>query len=67
MNYSIFRKADLSDEKDRLVAFIDAGYGKTSFYITKVKKNSAEIIYENHNSHLGIRNLDLKTLYFYVE
>ena len=33
MNYGIFRKADLSPDTPRLVAFVDPGYSKTSFYI----------------------------------
>lgn len=33
MNYGIFRKSDLSVDTPRLVAFIDPGYGKTSFYL----------------------------------
>lgn len=33
MNYGIFRKADLSIDNARLVAFVDPGYAKTSFYL----------------------------------
>jgi heat shock protein 4 len=58
MNYGIFRKGDLNADTPRLVAFIDPGYGKTSFYLGQIKKNSAEIIFEKSNSNLGIRNLD---------
>jgi hypothetical protein len=58
MNYGIFRKADLSADTPRLVAFVDPGYSKTSFYLGQIKKNSAEIIFEKSHPNLGIRNLD---------
>ena len=66
MNYGIFRKSDLSDSKPRLVAFVDFGYSKTSVFLAEIKKNSAKILHEKNNKNLGIRNLDLNTLQFYI-
>lgn len=62
MNYGIFRKADLSDTKARLVAFVDFGYSKTSVFVAEIKKNSAKIVLEKNNWNLGIRNMDQITL-----
>ena len=66
MNYGIFRKADLSDTKSRLVAFVDFGYSKTSVFVAEIKKNSAKIVLEKNNRNLGIRNMDKITLEYYI-
>ncbi len=67
MNYGIFRKADLHVEQSRLVAFVDIGYSKTSFFIAAVKKNGAEILYEKIEWNLGVRNFDQNMIDFYIE
>ena len=67
MNYGIFRKADLHVEQSRLVAFVDIGYSKTSFFIAAVKKNGAEILYEKIERNLGVRNFDQNMIDFYIE
>jgi molecular chaperone DnaK (HSP70) len=33
MNYGIFRKSDLHVDNARLVAFVDVGYSKTTFFL----------------------------------
>lgn len=58
MNYGIFRKADLHADNARIVGFADVGYSKTSFTLTAVKKNGAEILYEKYDRNLGVKNLD---------
>ncbi len=65
MNYALFRKSDLDEEKERLVGFIDVGYAKTSFFIAKIWKNHAEIIYEINERNLGVRDLDLNLYDYY--
>ena len=67
MNYGIFRKGELSDDTPKLVAFVDPGYSKTSFFLGLIKKNSAEIIFEKTHSNLGVRNLDQALLKFYMD
>lgn len=49
MNYGIFRKSDLTDEKPRLVAFVDFGQSKTSLFLANIWKNKAEILYEKNH------------------
>lgn len=66
MNYGIFRKADLVDDKPRLVAFVDYGFSKTSVFLAQIWKNKAEIVYEKNNRNLGVRNLDWNLLQRYV-
>lgn len=58
MNYGIFRKSDLIDEKPRLVAFVDFGHSKTSVFVANIWKNKAEILYEKNEKNLGVRDLD---------
>lgn len=67
LNYGIYRKADLSVDNARLVAFVDPGYSKTTFCVGQIKKNSSEIIYEKTHSNLGVRNLDQFLLNFYIQ
>ena len=62
MNYGIFRKSDLVDEKPRLVAFVDFGFSKTSVFLAHIWKNKAEILYEKNDRNLGVRNLDWNCL-----
>lgn len=66
IDYGIFRKADLHMETPRLVAFVDIGYSKSSFYVAAVKKNGADILYEKCEKNLGIRNLDQNMINKYV-
>ena len=57
-NYGIFRRSDIKDSK-RLVLFLDFGHSKTSFYIAEFTNQKANVLYENHNRHLGARDIDL--------
>ena len=58
MNYGIFRKGHLTDEKPRIVAFVDVGFSKSSVFFAKISKSKAEIIYERNHRNLGVRDLD---------
>jgi molecular chaperone DnaK (HSP70) len=57
-NYGIFRRSDIKDTK-RLVLFTDFGHCKTSVYIAEFTNQKANVLYENHNRHLGARDIDL--------
>jgi heat shock protein 4 len=57
-SYGIYRKADIKDTK-RTVMFVDFGHSKTSVYFGEFAKDKATILYENHNRHLGARDIDL--------
>jgi heat shock protein 4 len=57
-NYGIFRRSDIKDTK-RIVGFLDFGHSKTSFYIAEFTNQKATVLYENHDRHLGARDIDL--------
>ena len=57
-NYGIYRRGDIKDTK-RIVLFVDVGHSKTSVYLSEFTKDKAVVLYENHNRHLGARDLDL--------
>lgn len=57
-NYGIFRRSDIKDTK-RIVLFVDFGHAKTSLYIAEFTNEKANVLYENHNRHLGARDIDL--------
>lgn len=65
-NYGIFRRSDIKDTK-RLVLFVDLGHSKTSVYISEFTNQKANVIYENHNRHLGARDIDLVVYDVYQE
>jgi molecular chaperone DnaK (HSP70) len=67
MNYGIFRKSDLSIDKPRTVAFVDVGHSKTSVYIANIWSDRADIVIEEANPNLGVRNIDLSLLFFYLQ
>lgn len=57
-SYGIYRKSDIKDTK-RVVMFVDFGHSKTSVYFAEFTKDKAAVLYENHNRHLGARDIDL--------
>lgn len=57
-SYGIYRRSDLKDQK-RLVMFVDFGHSKTSVYFAEFTNQKATVVYENHNRHLGARDIDL--------
>ena len=67
MNYGIFRKADLSIDKPRTVAFVDFGHSKTAVYVANIWNDRAEVLFEETHPHLGVRNIDLALLLFYTQ
>ena len=67
MNYGIFRKKDLSDDKPRIVGFVDMGHAKTSVFFAKIWKNKAQILFEKNLINVGTRNFDLKMLELYLK
>lgn len=67
MNYGIFRKKDLNDDKPRLVGFVDVGDSKTSVFFAKIWKNKAEILYEKNLLTVGTRNFDMNMMNLYLD
>ena len=67
MNYGIFRKRDLSEDKHRIVGFVDMGHAKTSVFFAKIWKNKAQILFEKNLINVGTRNFDLNMLELYLK
>ena len=67
MNYGIFRKKDLNDDKPRIVGFVDVGHAKTSVFFAKIWKNKAQILFEKNLINVGTRNFDLNMLELYLK
>lgn len=57
-SYGIYRKGEMKDTK-RTVMFVDFGHSKTSVYFAEFTKDKGTVLYENHNRHLGARDIDL--------
>jgi heat shock protein 4 len=57
-SYGIYRRSDIKDTK-RNVMFVDFGHSKTSVYFAEFTNQKATVLYENHNRHLGARDIDL--------
>lgn len=57
-SYGIYRRSELKDQK-RLVMIVDFGHSKTSVYFAEFTNQKATVVYENHNRHLGARDIDL--------
>lgn len=61
-NYGFFRKNDLDEKKERVVAFVDMGHSKTTVSIAAFKKGECKIICHNSDRNMGGRNLDYQVM-----
>ena len=61
-NYGFFRKADLSKDNERIVAFVDMGHSKTTVTIAGFKQQEARIIIHQSDRNLGGRDLDYQIM-----
>ena len=61
-NYGFFRKADLSKDVERIVAFVDMGHSKTTVTIAGFKQQEARILVHKSNRNLGGRDLDYQIM-----
>lgn len=61
-NYGFFRKADLSKEQERIVAFVDMGHSKTTITIAGFKQQEARIICHRSDRNLGGRDMDYQIM-----
>jgi len=62
LNYGFFRKKDLDEKKERIVAFVDFGHSKTTITIAAFKKGEAKILVHNSDRNLGGRNFDYEIM-----
>ena len=60
LNYGFFRKKDLDEKKERIVAFVDVGHSKTTITIASFKKGEAKILVTNSDRNLGGRDFDFE-------
>jgi heat shock 70kDa protein 4 len=58
LTYGFFRKADLDDKKERVVAFVDFGHSKLSITYAAFVKTKMRVISTHSNRNLGARQID---------
>ena len=58
LNYGFFRKKDLDEKIERVVAFVDVGHSKTTITIASFKRGEAKILVHNSDRNLGGRDFD---------
>ena len=62
LNYGFFRKKDLDEKKERVVAFVDVGHCKTTITIASFKQGEAKILIHNSDRNLGGRDFDYEIM-----
>ena len=62
LNYGFFRKKDLDEKKERVVAFVDVGHCKTTITIAAFKQGEAKILVHNSDRNLGGRDFDYEVM-----
>lgn len=55
LTYGFFRKADLDEKKERIVAFVDFGHSKLSVTFASFVKSKMKILGTYSNKNLGAR------------
>lgn len=58
LTYGFFRKADLDEKKERIVAFVDFGHSKLSVTFASFVKSKMKILGTYSNKNLGARQID---------
>ena len=61
-NYGFFRKADLSKDEERIVAFVDFGHSKTTVTIAGFKQQESRIVCHRSDRNLGGRDMDYQIM-----
>ena len=62
LNYGFFRKKDLDEKKERVVAFVDFGHSKSTITIASFKRGSAKILVQHSDRNLGARDFDYEVM-----
>lgn len=62
LNYGFFRKKDLDEKKERVVAFVDFGHSKTTITIASFKRGEAKILIHHSDRNLGARDFDYEIM-----
>lgn len=62
LNYGFFRKKDLDEKKERVVAFVDVGHSKTTITIASFKRGEAKILVHHSDRNLGARDFDYEIM-----
>ena len=58
LNYGFFRKPDLHEKDQRIVAFVDLGHSKCTITIASFLKGKMRIIIHKSDRNIGARNFD---------
>ena len=62
LNYGFFRKKDLDEKKERVVAFVDVGHSKTTITIASFKRGEAKVLVHHSDRNLGAREFDYEIM-----
>ena len=60
LTYGFFRKSDLDEKKERIVAFVDFGHSKLSITYASFIKSKMKILGTYSNKNLGARQIDFQ-------
>lgn len=58
MSYGFFKKAEMPEDQDRHVVFVDLGHSKATITVTQFKKNEMKILCSHSDRNIGARNID---------
>jgi len=59
LTYGFYKRTDLTDNKPRIVAFVDMGHSKLNVTLASFLKGKTKILYTQSVRNLGARNFDL--------
>ena len=62
LNYGFFRKKDLDEKKERVVAFVDVGHSKSTITIASFKRGEAKILVHHSDRNLVARDFDYEIM-----
>lgn len=58
LSYGFFKKAEMAEETERNVVFVDLGHSKSTITITQFKQGEMKILSTHSDRNIGARNID---------
>jgi molecular chaperone DnaK (HSP70) len=58
LSYGFFRRPDIQEKENRVVAFVDLGHSKLTVTIASFEKSKMKILVHNSDRNIGARNFD---------
>jgi heat shock protein 4 len=58
LTYGFFRKSDLDEKVERIVAFVDFGHSKLTVTFASFVKGKMKVLYTHSNRNIGARQID---------